>query len=345
MKVRHFKEESKLKVEELDDLWYIKSVLEKGDEISGVSYRRIKDETKSRADKGQRIRVFLGVRQEDSEFHEHSKTLRITGPLSHSSDPHVTLGSFHTLEVGIGDSITVKKTWKKWQLERLNEAVKSSKVGIVLIVSVEDGEADFAVLRRFGIDYAFRITATVAGKEMEDLYTASVKDFYDSVSRKIEDMKNKEGVSAVIICGPGFSKEKIFERLKSKKLESVYLEPAGCGGRAGIQEVLKRGAVEKIVEESRVSIETRKVEELFSRISKNEPASYGAKEVENATNLGSVETLLVTYTFLQKHNPEGLLEKVKRQRGEILVVSPDHDAGERLDAISGIGALLRFPIS
>jgi protein pelota len=345
MKVRHFKEETKIKVEDLDDLWYLRSVLEKGDEVSGVSYRRLRDETKARADKGERIRVYLGVKQEDSEFHEHSKTLRITGSLVHSSDPNVTLGSYHTLEVGVGETVTIEKQWKKWQLDRLKEAQESSKVGLVLIVSIEEGEADFAVLRRFGIDYAFRVVKTIAGKEMEDLYTASVKDFYDAVAKKIEEMKKKEDVSAVILCGPGFAKEKVLEKLKSKNVGGIFLESAGCGGRAGIQEVLKRGAVEKIVEESRIAIETRMVEELFRRISKDELAAYGKKEVEEAANFGAVEALLVTYTFLQKHNPDRLMERVKKQRGEILVVSPEHDAGERLDGIGGIGALLRFPIT
>jgi protein pelota len=345
MKVRHYKEETKIRVEDLDDLWYIRSVLEKGDEVSGSSYRRLKDETKTRADKGQRIRVFLGVKHVDSDFHEHSKTLRVTGPLSQSSDPIVTLGSYHTLEIGVGDTITIKKSWKRWQLERLKEAEKTSKVGLILVVAVEEGEADFAVLRRFGIDYAFRISKTLAGKEMEEKYTESAMGFYDAVTKKIVEMKKKEGVEAVILCGPGFAKEKIFDRLKSRKVDGVFLESAGCGGRAGIQEVLKRGAVSKIVEESRVAIETRLVEEVFTRIAKDGLAAYGFKEVTSAANLGAVDTLLVTYAFLRKHNPDALMERVKGRRGEILVVSQEHDAGERLEAIGGIAALLRFPIS
>ncbi len=345
MKVRHFKEESKIKIEELDDLWYLKSVLERGDEVSGSSYRRIKDETKTRADKGQRIRVFLGVRLEDMEFHEHAKTLRVTGPLTHSRDPNVALGSYHTLEIAVGDTVTVKKQWRRWQLDRLREAVKNSKVGLVLIVSVEEGEADFGVLRRFGIDYTVRITKTIEGKELEEGYTASTIDFYDMVSKKITEFMKKEGVSAVIICGPGFAKEKVLALLKDGKVEGVFLEPSGCGGRAGIQEVLKRGAVEKIVEESKVSLETRLVEELFGRIAKEDRAAYGPGEVEKAAGLGAVEKLLVTYTYLQRHNPDHLIESVKRQRGEILVVSPEHDAGERLNAIGGVAALLRFPIT
>ncbi|RMF89860.1 MAG: mRNA surveillance protein pelota [Methanobacteriota archaeon] len=346
MKVRHFKEETKIHVETLDDLWYLKGVLERGDEISGVSYRRLKDETKTRADKGERIRVFLGIRLEEWSFHEHSQSLRLTGPLIHSQDPNVPLGSYHTLEVGVGDTVTVKKKWRKWQLERLKEAGEASKTGLVLIVSVEEGEADFAILRSFGVDYAFRITQTIGGKEMEEGYTASARDFYRAVSEKIEEMRKKEGLAAVILCGPGFAREKVLENLKSRgDPGGIYSEPAGCGGRAGIQEVLKRGVVERIVEESKVAAETRLVEELFTRISKQGAAAYGQKEVEYAADLGAVETLLVTYTFLQKHHPDSLMEKVKGQRGEIHVVSPEHDAGERLDSIGGIAALLRFPIS
>jgi protein pelota len=345
MRVRHFKEESKLKIEDLDDLWYLKSVLESGDIVSASTYRRVKDDTKARADKGQRVRVFLGVRLEDSDYSEHSKTLRLTGQLTESSDPNIGLGSYHTLDIGVGDTVTVQKAWKRWQLDRLREAEESSKVGRVLIVSVEDGEADFAVLRKFGIHYAFRVTKSLGGKDQAGDYTVNAADFYDVVSAKIGEMKKSEGVSAAIVCGPGFAKDKVFERLKTSKVEGIFLEPAGCGGRAAIQEVLKRGAVEKIVEESKVAVETRLVEELFSRIAVSGAAAYGPGEVERAAGMSAIETLLVTYTYLQKHHPDKLLEKVKQGRGEIHVVSPEHDAGERLDAISGIGALLRFPIS
>ena len=345
MKVKHYKDESKIKIEFLDDLLYIKSVLDRGDSVHGVSYRRIKDDTKARADSGQRVRVFLGVNVESTEFHEHSKTLRITGPLVESSDSNVTLGAYHTLEASVGDTLKIRKKWKKWQLDRLIEAEKSSETGIVLIVSIEEGEADFAVLRRFGVDYVFRVIKTIAGKEMEDEYTASAQDFYDSVTKKIVEYKAKDDLQAVIICGPGFAKDKVAERLKNKKISGFSIEAAGCGGRAGIQEILKRGVVEKIVEESRVGVETRLVEELISGVAKDSAVAYGLNEVKRASELGSVETLLITYRFLQKHNPEKLIERVKQGRGEVMVVSSDHDAGERLDAIGGVGAILRFPIS
>ncbi len=344
MKVQHFKEESKLRAVDLDDLWIIKSLLEKDDQVFGVSYRRLKDESKTRADKSELIRVYLGVKLESSEFHRHAEMLRLTGPLIHSSDPNVALGSYHTLEVGVGDTITVKKKWRKWQLERLKEAEKAASAGIVLIVSVEEGEADFAILRRYGIDHAFRITKTISGKREAESYAATSKDFYEDVSGKIDDLKKKEEVSAVIVCGPGFAKEKIMERLKNRGVGNVYLESAGCAGRPGIQEVLKKGAVEKIVEDSRVALETRLVEEVFSRIGKNGPAAYGKEEVEHSVNLGAIETLLITYGYLQKYSPDELIESVKRQRGEVMVISPEHEAGERLDSIGGVAAILRFPI-
>ncbi len=344
MKVRHFKEDSKIKIEVLDDLWFLKSVLDRGDLVSGVSYRRIRDETKMRADKGKRLRVFLTVRVEDSQFHESSKSLRVTGEIIHSSDESVSHGSHHTLEVGVGDSITVKKDWKKWQLDRLREAEKSSGEGIVLLVAVEEGEAEFAVLRRYGIDYTFRISAPIPGKEMEKIYVDQLKDFYRSVADKIEGLKKQEGVTSAILCGPGFAKDKIFDILKSRRIGGVFLESAGCGGRPGIQEVLKRGALERIAQEARVGVETRLVEELFRGISKETLASYGIKEVERAAEIGAVKDLLVTYTFLQKYDPDRLLESVKKRGGRVMVISPEHEAGERLDAIGGIGALLRFPV-
>lgn len=345
MRVRYYKEETKIKIETLDDLWYIKSVLDVGDEIRGVSYRRVKDETKARSDKGERVRVYLGIILENIMFHRHARSLRLTGPIIESSDPQISKGSYHTIEVKVHDTISVRKVWKRWQLDRLKEAEESSQEGLVLLVSIEEGEAEFAVLRRFGVDYTLTIATTISGKEEEKDYLSTTREFYADVARKIIETRAREGITSTILCGPGFAKEKVLKILNEKRIKDLFVEPSGCGGRPGIQEVLKRGAVEKVLGENKAAVETRLVEEVFSRIAKDSPAIYGSVEVQNAAKIGAVETLLLTYTYLQKHNPDRLIETVKQHRGEVHVVSPDHDAGERLDAIGGIAALLRFPVS
>ena len=73
--------------------------------------------------------------------------------------------------------------------------------------------------------------------------------------------------------------------------------------------------------------------------------AYGLEEVQRALNYGAVEQLLITDTFLRKYEgADGLIERAKGMRGEVVIVSTEHEAGERLQALGGIGALLRFRI-
>jgi stalled ribosome rescue protein Dom34 len=39
-----------------------------------------------------------------------------------------------------------------------------------------------------------------------------------------------------------------------------------------------------------------------------------------------------------------LIENTKNKKGQAVIISMEHEAGERLQKIGGIGAILRFPI-
>ncbi len=64
-------------------------------------------------------------------------------------------------------------------------------------------------------------------------------------------------------------------------------------GMSGFQEVLRRGAVDRIMQESRIARESALMEDLIREISMNGKAAYGLADVKNALNFGAVETLLV----------------------------------------------------
>lgn len=340
----------KIKPENLDDLWYLKSIIEGNDLIFAKSYRRVRDETKARADKGERKPVFIGLRVEDVAFHRYSNRIRVLGRIEEGPEDVISLGAHHTVEIGPHDVITIVKEWRKWQLDRLKEAEKSAKVPLVLIAGIEEGEVEFAIIRRYGVDFITRIARSIPGKRVEKDHEVAIKGFYGEVVKQIEEILEKEEVNAVIICGPGFAKDNILALLKDKNLgvaKITYLEGTGTGGRVGIQEALKRGVVDRVIEESRVSYETRIVERLFKEIIKsNALATYGLKEVRKAIEYGAIKSLLISDKFLRKHKKaDELIEKTKGIKGDVVIISTGHEAGERLESLGGIAALLRFAIS
>ncbi len=340
----------KLRPETLDDLWYLKGILDKGDRVKGTGYRRIRDEEKLRPDKGERVPVTLELDVEEIEFHPYINRLRITGKILGGPEDLVSMGSYHTLEVQPEDVLSIKKTWKEWHLDRLREAEKASKSPLVLIVSIEEGEAELALVRQYGLDFIARIAPTIAGKREVKEYEASAKEFYGNVAKKVDEAKKRHAVEGIIIAGPGFAKETLLAKLREDYSDTAlvcHLEGTGSGGKPGVHEVLKRGAVEKVAKESRVALETQMVERIFVEIGKGSGlAAYGLEEVKKAVAYGAVEKLLVCDAQLRKDaGIDELMRNVKKSGGNVIIVSTEHEAGERLESLGGVAGILRFRVS
>jgi protein pelota len=110
-------------------------------------------------------------------------------------------------------------------------------------------------------------------------------------------------------------------------------------GKTGLNEAIKRGALDKVVENSRISEESSAVEEFLQTLEKDGLAEYGVP-VKELAEMGAVKKLLITQEK-QREEPE-IIERVEQQGGEIQVVHTDHEAGERLENFGGIAAVLRY---
>jgi protein pelota len=123
------------------------------------------------------------------------------------------------------------------------------------------------------------------------------------------------------------------------------------GDQVGVHEVLKRGAVEDVQDETRIAEEAALVDELTERIATGEKVAYGPESVAEAAEFGAVETLLVLDDRLRtERGPEGdweidadeIVRNVEQQGGEVTVFSSEFDPGQQLSNLGGIAALLRY---
>ena len=99
----------------------------------------------------------------------------------------------------------------------------------------------------------------------------------------------------------------------------------------------------------KLEAETQLIEKLIEHLAKdNGLAAYGDDEVKKAVQFGAVETLLMTDKKLregtaeQRRKMDLLIRDVEKMRAEFHIVSTDHPAGNQLQNLSGIAAILRF---
>ena len=336
--------------ETLDDLWHLSHIVEVGDNASSKTTRRIQDNTgdKLRSDRGVKKTFYLGLDIENISFHLFTGKLRLTGVITRGPEDLIPLGSHHTLEVKLNTPITIKKSrWPKWAIKRLNQAIDASKKLSAIIVVLEDDTATIGLMRQFGIEYYGPIKGNVSGKRILDKNRQkNIVQFYEKV---IESITKFDSIQNIIIAGPGFVKNDFYDYLKEKHNDLAAIsivEATGSGGRNGISEVLKKGTVEKLTAENRVAQEMSAVDQLLAEIGKNSSkVVYGLKQTVNAINLGAVSRLLILDTKVASQDMGDAMDMVENMKGEVMVISSEHEGGKQLESLGGMAAILRYEIA
>ncbi len=336
--------------ETLDDLWHLSHIIEPGDLISSKTTRRIQDSTgeRLRSDRGIKKTFFMGIRVENISFHKYTGKLRATGIIESGPEDLVPLGTHHTLDLKLKYSIRItKEKWSRWAIKRLKDAVESSKKPSAIIVAIEEDIADLGIIRQYGIEYYGPIIGGVSGKRIiQKDRGKNIANFYDEVAKTLLGFEDIQGI---VIAGPGFAKNDFYDFLSQKYPELAKIagvESTGTGGRVGIREVLKKGTIEQMATEGRIAQEMRLMGKVLEEIGKSSNlATYGKKEVENASNAGAAERLLVLDELVREEDVEKIMNLVESTGGKVMVVSSEHEGGKQLKALGGIAALLRYSLS
>ena len=155
---------AKVKIENLDDLWYLNQIIEKNDIVKGKTLRKIKiGQETQRKQKTVKKSVFLLIQVEKVEFSKTSNILRISGLVKEGPED-VPLGSYHTFNIEENSIITIiKQKWLKFQIDKLKEASKESPAKILICVHDRE-EAYFALMKQYGYQLLTNIKGTVAKK-------------------------------------------------------------------------------------------------------------------------------------------------------------------------------------
>ncbi len=337
----------KVKIENLDDLWYLNYILDKGDFIRGQTQRKVKVGTEKI--KQVKKTVFLKIRAENIEFHKYSDVLRVSGIIVEGPED-VPKGSHHTINAEINSVITIEKEkFLKYQLEKLEEAT-NVKLPKILICVMDREEAFFALLKTYGYELLFKLEGEVQKKRIEEKIKST---FYPEIIRLLEEYNKRYKLDNVVLASPAFFKEDLFKEIKNQDLKrKIVLATCSSVKEDAINEVLKRHEVEEVLKKDRIAKEINLVERLLTEISKNNLAVYSFKETKKATEAGAVSELLVTDKFIQKKRQtdkfeeiDNLMKLIEELKGKIYIISSEHDGGKKLDGLGGIAAILRYNIS
>jgi len=329
----------KLKINLIDDLWYLEGIVEVNDFVEARTLRSLFLERDGKRTKIGKIPMFLRIKVEKIEFHKHANRLRLMGKIIEGPED-VQIGSYHTIEGGVGTILTIyKEEWKKYQIERLKKA--QTVIPDVLIIVVDSTQTTFGLLKRSGVGII---------SEFRNLHSIQEEDklpeFYKKVATEIDKFSPK--VNKIILAGPGFAKEHIQKIIKEKYPdvnEKLIIDTTSSATKAGINEILKKGTLDKVIAESEIIKESQIIQEFFLHLQKDDGLSvYGFDQIKEADNAGAVKILLVSEERIREDEIEELAREIEKKNGQIEIVSRTHDLGEQFSRMGGLGAILRFRI-
>jgi protein pelota len=340
------KDEAKIKVDTLDDLWHLSRLIEPEDTVAGAIVRKVKIGKEDEKARAKREVYFVKIRAEKIVF--EPSAVRVTGLITEGPD-ELALGSHHTLDVRPSDIIKIYKAWKPFQVKRLKDAEAATKMPTVAVCVLDDEMANLAEFTPTGIKYLAQLQLGLAKK----MFAEKVEEKLGKLIAELANMGKSHEI--LVIASPLFWKDEVLKRIKDKHsdiVEKIKLEDVSTGGKRGVVELLKRGALDRIVKGSALQMEFEMVETLMINIAKETGlAVYKIDKIKDAAVAGAVKILLVTEKLVEKLREQKkyqelneIFDAVEAKKGEIHIVSSKYEAGEKLDGLGGIGAILRYKV-
>lgn len=342
------KGEAKVKIETLDDLWYLSQVIDSGDIVKGKTLRKVK--VGSAEKEAVRKPFFIVLQVEKVEFSKTAARLRVLGTIVEGPED-VQKGSHHTFNIEVGTVITVvKQEWPAYQVERLKEAAEHKLLKILVCVFDRE-DAFFALMKRSGYELLAHLHGDVIKKGLDS--SGAKPNFYSVIIKQIKEYVARFGLDLVVLASPAFWKEELFKVLQDDELKKKIVQ-ATCSSvdESAIGEVLKRDEVQAALRKEMVSEEMVLVEQVLSEISRQGLAAYGFEAVAEAVEAGAVRELLIADSLIMELREkdsfgrlEDLMRRADKRKAKVHIISTEHEGGSKLEGIGGVAALLRFKVA
>lgn len=339
--------------EEPDDMWLLYNLISKGDVI-------VADTTRKTA--FGRVRLTLEIKITAIDYDKVGSVIRVAGRnLVHNE--HVDAGAFHTIEIERNKPFDLKKkVWDSDAIEELRSYGNAAKADLAVLL-IQDVSAELYSIGKIATTLCANIEApskTNLNKNRAAKSKSQSKSnkFFENILTEFVKHVNFNFVSLVIIASPVGTEFRQYLLAESRRQKLQQIEEnkervvvVNASGKATLKAVLHEPEVMKLIRGKNGAVEITAWKDLCDMLSNDSSrACYGSKSVEKANELMAIDTLFISDELYRsanhgsRHKYTDLVKSVKKAGGKALVYSHNHVMGEQLGQLTGIAAILRFPL-
>ncbi|XP_052892303.1 protein pelota [Anopheles moucheti] len=350
--------------EEPEDMWHAYNLIAEGDQVRSSTIRKVQNETATGSSSSSRVRTTLTIAVETIYFDTQAQVLRLKGR-NIEENQFVKMGAYHTIDLELNRSFTLMKPeWDTIALERIEMACDVTQNADVAAVIMQDGLAHVCLITASMTLVRSKIDVAIPRKRKGNVqqHEKGLNKFYDAVMQGILRHVNFDLVKCILIASPGFVKDQFYEYMFQQAVKTdnkvlidnkskFMLVHSSSGFKHSLKEVLQDPTVIAKMSDTKAAGEVKALETFYNTL-QFEPAKafYGKKHVCKAADAQAIEMLLISDNLFRcqdvatRKEYVQLVESVRDSGGEVKIFSSMHVSGEQLAQLTGVAAILRFPM-
>ncbi|KAL1490746.1 hypothetical protein ABEB36_013393 [Hypothenemus hampei] len=350
--------------EEPEDIWHAYNLISEGDSVKSSTIRKVQSESSTGSSTSNRIRTTLTITVENIDFDTQACMLRLKGR-NIEENQYVKMGAYHTLDLELNRKFTLRKQeWDSVSVERIELACDPTKSADVAAVIMQEGLAHVCLITPSMTLVRAKIDVNIPRKRkgFSQQHEKGLVKFYEQVMQAIIRHIDFDVVKCVLVASPGFIKDQFHEYMFQMAVKTdnkilidnkpkFMLVHASSGFKHSLKEVLQDPAVISKISDTKAASEVKTLEQFYTTL-QCEPAKafYGKKHIEKANEAQAIETLLISDKLFKcseanlRKQYVNIVDSVRESGGNVKIFSSLHVSGEQLEQLTGIAAILRFPM-
>jgi protein pelota len=335
--------------EDADDLFTLRRIIERGDRVISDSTRLVKQVKEyGRPDKGERVKVRIALKVEQSRLDSAVDRLRISGVITDTDNEMVPKGTHHSLSIHAGYTAIIDKgrRWRDIELRMLKRSVSSANF---ILVAIDTQEAAIAKVSGTHVKVIPNIYSGQSGKRYQTK-NPNIETYFVDIAKTLSSIMGEN--DRIIIFGPGESRRRFFNIVVNKqyvlKDRVQIVEGIDVAGEDGIFVFLRSEAMKQIMSTSKLAEVSSMLDTVMLMVNRGEAKfALGVNEVSTAAAFKAIEAVVFSDSIFKSSDEEEiikLLNLIESHGAKVFAVDSSTDIGLRVSSLGGIVALLRYAI-
>lgn len=343
--------------ENLTDLYILSQIINEKDQLYSFTTRRVRTPGKEsrEGDKGERIKVYLGIQVLEVEFQDTDvdQRLRVKGKIISGPDDVVSFNSTHTINIAIGQNFSLQKeNWLDYHFEILKKSAEANRP-IIGLVAIEPGLFTIASINNFKIQIYIQERNQIPSKQSNSkIRSANDSNFFKKILNLTKIYFSDDSIRNIVIAGPGSYKTKFLSYLHEEwRNHNKIILVEDLSSAYEINELITRQNLQKLAGQYQILEESAIITEFEKRLGQNfEKICYGLNQCLQSAEQGALENILFLDTLLRSENETEkysmiqLMEQIDKTKVKFLIVDSKTENGKIVKNFGGLIGLLRYSI-